>query len=569
MIWGVLLPVCWYVFHASSTAGNEGMLYPILVVFSFLDGVNVAFANVVDVDMGGVDLLAKQHGLPVTDSLRIFFNTVHQMVFDASMVLFTPGMAFFSWYLADVLSSGSNAQSSILGDLSVRDATTGGMVLVFAGTFLVMSLVSMISYCCYIPSASSRAAARRQRLASLNAPLVGGGRGGSGEGYASPGAFIGGYEPVADDDDALVGGGDGDGADGQRVSCCGLLADIMSGLRIMCANPPVRWRILFVGLEVALEDAMVAVMLPEYALTEYDMCKGQNDCVLPLWFGPQHNGHAAVANASHHNIYNVYNNGTTPSSNPRGNHSDNNDIVSADGAPICASIWTALLIGFGKLAAVLAAGIFHRCWTVPEKPSGYRPLFVLIFLSSASTVLLPLSRIAAEANYNAEARIMIFAATFLFFLFSAPAKIGLETLLQGLAADLAPDIQGKIFGVIGTAVTSIDALIVLAMTLVFGRLKRSCPVGSGCEEHALTTALWVASGIYIAHGVLELIIGPWLMLPAAERNGSVVDDGAISKPEPFSSPRPDAGATTMFPASPQIGRSAARDMRRNTDPWER
>ena len=59
---------------------------------------------------------------------------------------------------------------------------------------------------------------------------------------------------------------------------------------------------------------------------------------------------------------NIYNNGTAPSSE--------GDLVSADGAPICASIWTALLIGFGKLAAVLAAGIFHRCWTVPERPLG-------------------------------------------------------------------------------------------------------------------------------------------------------------------------------------------------------
>ena len=187
-------------------------------------------------------------------------------------------------------------------------------------------------------------------------------------------------------------------------------------------------------------------------------------------------------------------------------------------------------------------------------------------------MLLPLSRLAAEANYNLESRIMIFAAAFLFFLFSAPAKIGLETLLQGLAADLSPDIQGKIFGVIGTAVTSIDALIVMAMTLVFGRLKRSCSVGSGCEEHALTMSLWVAAGIYVAHGVLELIIGPWLMLPAAERmqapEQSDVRAKAIEKPEPFSSPRPDAGATTMFPASPKIGRSTAREIQRNRDPWE-
>ena len=543
IIWGVLLPLCWYYLHASTTFGDDGILYPLLVFLSFADGVNVAFANVVDIDMGGVDLLAKQHGIQVSDSMRVFFNTVHQIVFDASMVLFTPGMAFFSWYVADVLSSGNNTQSSILGNLSVRDATTGGMVIVFAGVFMVMSAISFVGYCCYIPYRFGTTG--RPAAASLNTPLVG-----QPENFASPVSWSNG-EPGEEENGGLF---NKDEQPQPPVSCCSLLRDIVSGLGIMCANPPVRWRILFVGIEVALEDAMVAVMLPEYALTEYDMCKGQDDCVLPLWFGPQHNGGGHSVNSS---II------TSPS--------PQSGTISADGAPICASIWTALLIGFGKIAAVLAAGLFHRCWTVPKDPSGYRPLFVMIFLSSVSTLLLPLSRIVAENNYNSEARIMIFGSTFLFFLFSAPAKIGLETLLQGLAADLAPDIQGKIFGVIGTAVTSIDALIILAMTLVFGRLKQHCLVGSSCEERALTTALWVSSGIYVTHGILELVIGPWLMIPSSGKNeenddGNLTTNygGIIEKPEAFSSPRQHAGSTTMFPASPRIARA-----KRDLQPWER
>jgi MFS family permease len=465
VIWGFLLPVSWYYFST-----QVSVLYPLLVAFSFVDGTAVAFANVVDIDMGGLDLLSKQHGEEPTDSLRSFFNTVHSIVFDVSMVLFTPAMAFLSWYIADVL----NDSSSV--DFSTRDSTTGGMVLVFALTFLIMTLASLIAYGCNIPSET-------ERKSQLHTPLVNADR-------------------LNDDSDENSGK-----QAAAVVSCCSLGSEICEGLSIMFSNPPIRWRILFVGLEVALEDAMVAVVIPEYALSEYDMCKGHDNCVLPLWFGPQHN-----------NMENVTMIG--------------NNSTSVDGAPICASIWTALLIACGKLAAVFAAFIFHKYWKTPTKPSGYRPLFILIFLSSISTLLFPWSRHLKQNNDPVNARIMVFSASFLFFLFSAPAKIGLETLLQGLAADLPGEIQGKIFGVIGTAVTSIDAIIILLMTIAFGHFKHACPIGSACEENGLTMALWFTCGIYCLHGLCEVILGTWLMVPSSLQKDE--DSGSITAPTPGS-----------------------------------
>jgi hypothetical protein len=497
VIWGLMLPIAWYNFST-----NISVLYTLIISFSFIDGTAVAFANVVDVDMGGLDLLSKQHGEEPTDELRTYFNTFHSIVFDASMVLFTPAMAFLSWYVADMLTTTS------ISDFSQRDSTTGGMVLVFAAVFLVMTVTSLVAYGCAIPSKPLQQCSSVNQDSLLSTPLVNG-------------------------------DGDGDDENGRRpsISCCGLASDIIDGLRTMCSNPPIRWRIIFVGLEVALEDAMVAVVIPEYALSEYDMCRGHDDCVLPLWFGLQHNGDGTNLNGT---------SSTSPSS------------VSMDGAPICASIWTALLIACGKLAAVLAAAVFHKYWTIPKKSSQYTRLFVMIFLSSLSTVLLPWSRHLKQTGNPVNARYMVFGASFLFFMFSTPAKIGLETLLQGLAADLPGEIQGKIFGVIGTAVTSIDAIVILLMTLLFGHFKHACPIGSGCEETGLTTALWCTSGVYILHGLCELLLGPWLMVPQDDVSGSG-GGGSVNvdvlASDVFASymEEPERINSNLNPKSPRIG----------------
>ena len=67
-----------------------------------------------------------------------------------------------------------------------------------------------------------------------------------------------------------------------------------------------------------------------------------------------------------------------------------------------------------------------------------------------------------------------------------------------------------------------DAILLLGFTIAFGQLKASCygegvdkmsPAALTCLDNKLELGLWVASGVYIAHGLAEMILGPYLVLP--------------------------------------------------------
>ena len=90
VIWSALLPIFYFANMSPPSSGGDGdgdgaalaaedegaltrsatAMYWSLLVCSLLDGASVAFSNVVDIDMGGLDLLAGQHGVPVGDTLR-------------------------------------------------------------------------------------------------------------------------------------------------------------------------------------------------------------------------------------------------------------------------------------------------------------------------------------------------------------------------------------------------------------------------------------------------------------------------------------------------------------------
>jgi hypothetical protein len=83
-----------------------------------------------------------------------------------------------------------------------------------------------------------------------------------------------------------------------------------------------------------------------------------------------------------------------------------------------------------------------------------------------------------------------------------------------------------------------DAILLLGFTIAFGQLKASCygegvdkmsPAALTCLDNKLELGLWVASGVYIAHGLAEMILGPYLVLPgAAEGDGEDAD--AMARP---------------------------------------
>ena len=67
VVWVVLVPLCWFLFSSDlvGATSSYSALYACLLMLLFFDGIAVAFSNVVDIDCGGLDLIASQYGLEV------------------------------------------------------------------------------------------------------------------------------------------------------------------------------------------------------------------------------------------------------------------------------------------------------------------------------------------------------------------------------------------------------------------------------------------------------------------------------------------------------------------------
>ena len=90
-----------------------------------MDGINVAFTAIVDIDMSGVDLLCAQYGIQVDDKLRHRMNTIYQIVMDSSMILFSPVVAVASYamsrYLQNNLSDHDHAGAYVVFECEARE----------------------------------------------------------------------------------------------------------------------------------------------------------------------------------------------------------------------------------------------------------------------------------------------------------------------------------------------------------------------------------------------------------------------------------------------------------------
>ena len=182
IIYCALLPLAWWVLDTGTIIDGrypKAMFATVTLLF-LLDGAQVAFASVVDIDMGGTDILAQQHGIKVDDATRNHMNLVHQISMDAGMIVFSPLIACFSYWLAKRL--GSDSQSA--GGLSTRALDSGSLVAGVGAIFLVTTLASMMYYGGGIPSerVSAGGALRPRRAAAaaagpIQAAPAGGGQG--------------------------------------------------------------------------------------------------------------------------------------------------------------------------------------------------------------------------------------------------------------------------------------------------------------------------------------------------------------------------------------------------------
>eukprot|EP00735_Rhodelphis_limneticus_P003719 TRINITY_DN15228_c0_g1::TRINITY_DN15228_c0_g1_i1::g.30866::m.30866 TRINITY_DN15228_c0_g1::TRINITY_DN15228_c0_g1_i1::g.30866 ORF type:complete len:569 (+),score=80.05 TRINITY_DN15228_c0_g1_i1:98-1804(+) len=411
IIWGFLVPLAWWLFSSGlmEATTSETAMYAVLMALIFIDGIQVAFSNVVEMDCGGIDLLANAHGIAVEDSLRNRLNAIHEGSLNLSMVIFAPAIAVVSYYFGLELEKEDDENAEQLSQ-------GGGIVGGIAFVYITLSLVSLYFYNTRIPTLPPR-------------------RTSSGEAVS--------------------------------FNMSGLMRDIYDGAKLCCIYPAIGWRLIFVAIETSLEDAMVAVIIAECALTLDQF--GDED--------------AAMAN-----------------------------------------IWGCILVSVGKTGSVLASMWMHRRWTPPTDIAGYRPLFLCSLVSGLSSVLMPVGLMVIDQGYDTLGVVIIFIGVFNFFLWSTGPKVGFSTLLQGLACEV--DASGRIFGFVATFVTSMDSIVVIALSTMFQHMKHN----DDDKHSGFLTALWIATGIYGLHGLLEVFFGPRLILQTSrsQMKESLLSD--ISRP---------------------------------------
>ncbi len=68
-----------------------------------------------------------------------------------------------------------------------------------------------------------------------------------------------------------------------RRTCCDefedIAANMWSGLKLCWKHKAVRWRLVFLGLETAFEDAMISLVIMEYCI---NVRRRSSSCVLVL-----------------------------------------------------------------------------------------------------------------------------------------------------------------------------------------------------------------------------------------------------------------------------------------------
>ncbi|KYK70060.1 putative transmembrane protein [Toxoplasma gondii TgCatPRC2] len=554
LIWSVAVPAAWIFFKNDLDRPDLFLLS--LVALMFCDGVQVAFANVVDIDCGGLDTLSAQYSLPIDDRLRNRLNGCHQMVFDLSFILFTPPIAFGVYILSQHLSHLlPEAWLPYLGS----DPGVFSLVSSMSFIFCVLSAISLGCYLfglprktlfygesssdesCYEGSAGGHPGTDRRR---------------SGGGAACPrgnGLLADTVDNYSETSETHT-----DLSSAHTLSLfqetVSRLEDVRDGFLIVLKEKELGWRLVFLAFETALEDSMVSVVIPELALR----CYATTFAMLAAGFGAGPVYHSApsspptgvpvfgegLANGFSVNgtsSVSAVNSTLAPSSSavyfPSAEPVSASTFAGLAGLPLAfslpsfdflfstaelplsgspnrayANLWAVAIIAVGKVGGCLAGFYMNRRWVPPasySRDSAYCRLFWCVLASSLSVALLPLSHFLFLHNLAPGwlCAGLVFLSAFAFFLFSTAPKIGFATLLQGLVS--SQQVACKVFGFVGTFVTVTDAVVIACINLIFTAFPAT---------HFFASLLCV-SGIYLLHGLVEAFIGPRLILEPPRRRG--------------------------------------------------
>jgi hypothetical protein len=115
-VYVVLVPLSWVLLQTnwilSPQSYFDSLFWLVFLILVFCDGALVAFSNVVDIDCGGTNILAKQHGFTVDEVVLNRFNSLHTGWFDACMIVLSPSMAAVAVLTANHMSQVSMLASA-------------------------------------------------------------------------------------------------------------------------------------------------------------------------------------------------------------------------------------------------------------------------------------------------------------------------------------------------------------------------------------------------------------------------------------------------------------------------
>jgi hypothetical protein len=256
-----------------------------------------------------------------------------------------------------------------------------------------------------------------------------------------------------------------------------LWGSIGEGLRLTWKHRPLFTRLLFLGLETSFEDTVISIFVPLYAV----YALGSLDTI----FNPS--ASSPAINSGTYNYFAVF-------------------------------FWTAVISAIGKVGSFMSGSLMARFWQVPNpeeldldvdeamelERKTFVPLFKYVFLSGIVIGCFPLAwHLWTHEHRYWPSQAVLWIGMFAFFSLSAVPKIGFQALIQSLAS--SSESSDKIFGFVGTFVTLCDCVVFFGFAALFNYL--------GSFELALS----ISAGIIAFNGLLELLIGPCLILPPAKR----------------------------------------------------
>jgi len=211
---------------------------------------------------------------------------------------------------------------------------------------------------------------------------------------------------------------------------CAVFAPICEGLSIVCSSRPIACRLVFFALEIALEDAMVALVCAEYGM---------------LIMAPD--------NALHGNF------------------------------------WSGVLIGGSKIGGVLTGAYMNRVWNNQTKEEkSYYPLFACCGLGGLCALAVPAATEVwgmAPSTGSGDTLMrdcVVFGGIFLFFFFTTAPKVGFGVLTQELIGETEQ--AGAIWGFGAAFITITDSVVIFVFSVLFepevASLQKALWITSGC-----------------------------------------------------------------------------------------